>query len=57
MQKGGEGVQKACKNAYVINGRPPTAGCVFYDLCRKYGGSVCYINTGRFNKGELGNIR
>ena len=22
MQKGGEGVQKACKNAYVINGRP-----------------------------------
>ena len=24
MQKGGEGVQKACKNAYVINGRPHT---------------------------------
>ena len=24
MQKGGEGVQIACKNAYVINGRPPT---------------------------------
>ena len=22
MQKGGEGVKKACKNAYVINGRP-----------------------------------
>ena len=22
MQKGGEGVQKACKIAYVINGRP-----------------------------------
>ena len=22
MQKGGEGVQIACKNAYVINGRP-----------------------------------
>ena len=24
MQKGGEGVQKACKNVYVINGRPRT---------------------------------
>ena len=24
MQKGGEGVQIACKIAYVINGRPPT---------------------------------
>ena len=24
MQKGGEGVQKACKIAYVINGRPLT---------------------------------
>ena len=24
MQKGGEGVQIACKNAYVINGRPQT---------------------------------
>ena len=24
MQKGGEGVRKVCKNAYVINGRPPT---------------------------------
>ena len=24
MQKGGEGVQIACKIAYVLNGRPPT---------------------------------
>ena len=24
IQKGGEGVQKACKIAYVINGRPQT---------------------------------
>ena len=24
MQKGGEGVKKACKNAYVINGRSQT---------------------------------
>ena len=26
MQKGGEGVQKSCKNAYVISGRPLSTG-------------------------------
>ena len=31
MQKGGEGGQKACKNAYVINGRPLTLKLLFKD--------------------------
>ena len=32
MQKGGEGVQIACKIAYVINGRPPSTGYVAFIL-------------------------
>ena len=31
MQKGGEGVQKACKNVYVINVRPLAMKLLFKD--------------------------
>ena len=37
MQKRGEGVQKACKNAYVINGKPLLYSCRYLVVKYLYG--------------------
>ena len=40
MQKGGEGVQIACKIAYVINGRPLNENLCVFALTKEIGATV-----------------